>query len=250
MKTTICEICGKEISNCNLAKHIKSHETHPKYQLGLLTRQSVSHDGLNCIYCGRLCKNINSLAQHECRCEKNPNKIVVINSGHSHQAWNKGLTKETDKRVAQGSQTLSKRIQSGEVIPPQLGKPVTNEVKLKISKSCLEKSKNGNWHKSLAKNMHYNYNGIDLDGRWELNYAKWLDTHNIKWERPSIRFTYKFKGKIHYYTPDFYLVEADEYVEVKGYKTAKDEAKWRDFPKEQKLKILFEKDLKELGVIS
>ena len=121
-----------------------------------------------------MCKNRNSLAQHECRCEKNPNKIVVVvtSSGRSHTAWNKGLTKETDERVARGGQKLSKRIQSGEVIPSQLGKPITDEVKLKISKSCLEKSKNGNWHKSLAKDMHYNYNGIDLDGSWELNYAK------------------------------------------------------------------------------
>ncbi len=248
MKKIICEICHRLISKSNLSKHLRGHEKHPEWYLH--KTQSVQHDGLNCVYCDKLCKNKNSLAQHECRCNKNPNKIVVINTGHSHTAWNKGLTKETDERVARGGQKLSKRIQSGEVIPSQLGKPITNEVKLKISKSCLEKSKNGNWHKSLAKNMHYNYNGIDLDGSWELNYAKWLDANNIKWERPSIRFTYKFKDKVHYYTPDFYLIETNEYVEVKGYKTAKDEVKWRDFPKEQKLKILFEKDLKELGVIS
>jgi hypothetical protein len=39
-----------------------------------------------------LCKNKNSLAQHECRCDKNPNKIAT-------KAWNKGATKETDPRV-------------------------------------------------------------------------------------------------------------------------------------------------------
>ena len=47
-------------------------------------------------------------------------------------------------------------------------------------KSCLEKSKQGLWHKSLAKDMHYNYKGIDLDGKWELKYAQWLDLNNIK----------------------------------------------------------------------
>ena len=143
MKTTICTICGKEISNCNLAKHLKSHKTHPEYQRSLLIRQAVDHDGLNCKYCGKECRNKNSLAQHECRCKNNPNKIVVIGHRYSHPAWNKGLTKETDQRVAKGGQTLSKRIQNGEIIPSQLGKPIAKEVKVKISKSCLEKSKNG-----------------------------------------------------------------------------------------------------------
>jgi hypothetical protein len=49
-------------------------------------------------------------------------------------------------------------------------------------------------------------------------------------------------------TPDFYLIESDTYVEVKGYKTEKDEAKWNQFPKHRKLKILMKEDLISLGV--
>ena len=97
--------------------------------------------------------------------------------------------------------------------------------------------------------MHYKYNDIDLDGSWEYKYAIWLDKNNIKWIRPTIRFEYHLDNKIHYYTPDFYLLETDEYIEVKGYKTAKDDAKWAEFPADKKLKILFKKDLKELGII-
>lgn len=92
MKTTKCEICGKEIRNCNLERHWVSHQNNPDYHNKLQTRQSVDHDDLCCKYCGKLCKNKNSLAQHECRCSKNPNKIDT-------EAWNKGATKETDTRV-------------------------------------------------------------------------------------------------------------------------------------------------------
>ena len=92
MKTTICPICGKEISNCNYERHLISHKNNPKYHNKLQTRQSIDHDDLYCKYCGKLCKNKNSLAQHECRCDKNPNKIAT-------KAWNKGATKETDSRV-------------------------------------------------------------------------------------------------------------------------------------------------------
>lgn len=251
MKKTVCSICGREISNCNIEKHLKSHVKNPSYQEALLTRQSTTHGGLNCKYCQKLCKNRNSLAQHECRCYANPNRYTVVTYSNTKPriAWNKGLTKYTDSRVAQYGNTLKSRMQSGEVIPSQLGKPISTETKQKISSTCLARSKEGTWHKSLAKNLHYKYNGVDLDGSWEYQYAMWLDKNKIAWERPTIRFKYQFENAEHYYTPDFYLPATAEYVEVKGFKTAKDVAKWQQFPKGQKLVLLFEQDLKNLGII-
>jgi hypothetical protein len=55
-------------------------------------------------------------------------------------------------------------------------------------------------------------------------------------------------GKSHRYFPDFYLPETEEYIEIKGYKTERDEAKWKYFPKDKKLTILFGTELKELGI--
>jgi hypothetical protein len=52
-----------------------------------------------CKYCGKICKNNNSLAQHEIRCPKNNNRIPC-------PSWNKGKTKETDVRVRQQSEAL------------------------------------------------------------------------------------------------------------------------------------------------
>lgn len=97
--------------------------------------------------------------------------------------------------------------------------------------------------------MHYNYKGIDLDGTWELEYAKYLDSNNIEWKRPKERFEYIFENKIRHYTPDFYIVQGDTYIEIKGYKTKKDDAKWKQFPKDKRLKVLFKEDLIKIGII-
>lgn len=253
MKKTVCQYCGKEISNNNIKKHLLSHESNPEYHK---PSQHVTHEGLNCIYCNKLFKNKNSLAQHECRCKLNPNKIRVVsnfidyNSLHK-ESWNKGLTKETDERVRKNAEAIHNSYVSGK---SKALKGIKNpscrpEIKEKISRTIMEKSKQGLWHTSLAKNMHINYNGIDLHGKWELGYAKYLDLNNIKWERCKRRFSYIFEGKERYYTPDFYLPESETYVEVKGYSRAKDYAKWNQFPKELNLLVIRRKELIELGVI-
>ena len=81
-----------------------------------------------------------------------------------------------------------------------------------------------------------------------MQYAKWLDENEVKWRRPKEKFLYKFEGKEKYYTPDFYLIDSNEYIEIKGYETEKDRCKWRDFP--LKLKIIKGKELYSLGIIN
>ena len=97
--------------------------------------------------------------------------------------------------------------------------------------------------------MHHNYNGVDLHGSWELKYAKHLDSNNILWERCNTVFKYVFEGKERQYKPDFFLPDTNEYVEIKGYVTPKDQAKWEQFPKDITLKVLMKQDLKKLNII-
>ena len=251
VKKIVCNICGQNVSASNYSKHIRRHQNHPEtfketYQL--------DHDDLYCKFCGKECKNKNSLTQHELRCSKNPNRKVFINPNFNNQgrvAWNKGLTKETDERVRKNAESRVVSYQVGKSIRRTGDLNVSRriEVKQKISQTCLTKSRNGEWHKSLAKNMHYSYNGVDLDGKWELYYAIYLDEHDIDWKRCSERFPYQFENTIHYYTPDFYLVDSDTFVEIKGYETEKDRAKWEQFPEDKNLLILKEKELRELGVL-
>ena len=74
----------------------------------------------------------------------------------------------------------------------------------------------------------------------------YLDENNIKWKKPIETFEYNWNGKLHKYLPDFYLIDTDEYVEIKGIETKRDIAKWSQFPK--KLKVLKRKDLRLLGL--
>jgi hypothetical protein len=120
---------------------------------------------------------------------------------------------------------------------------------ISVSKTVQLKVRNGTWHTSLAKSMHIEYNGVDLHGSWELAFAKYLDINHIKWVRNKKAFDYVFEGKNRKYTPDFYLIDTDEYIEIKGYKTAKDIAKWNQFPKHSKLKVLMQRDLEKLCII-
>lgn len=249
IKTKIkCQLCGQEISASNYSKHIKRHQNHPetfnepKYRL--------NHDGLVCQFCGKECKNRNSLCNHERLCKENPDKQQsnLINSSGS--GWNKGLTKETDERVLKGALTYKKHLKEGKIctLKGNMNPSCRPEVREKISRTCLQKSKEGTWHTSLAKKHHYNYNGIDLHGKWEYEFVKYLDSNNIKWERCKERFPYLFENKTHYYTPDFYLLDYGFYIEIKGFRTQKDIEKWNQFPEDKILKVVYGKDLLKLGL--
>jgi len=87
-----------------------------------------------------------------------------------------------------------------------------------------------------------------LDGTWELKVAIYLDNNNFNWVRNVTRFPYiDYNSKERTYCPDFYLPDADTYIEVKGYKTKLDECKWSQFVK--KLVIWDKSALIERGIL-
>lgn len=243
-----CEACGELISKSNFTKHQRRHLLHP--ESFEIPKYRVQHDGLKCIYCFKECKNDNSLRNHERLCKNNPDRQISPfskeSNNYNHVAWSKGLTKATDARLAQKAERARLKYKISPA--PNKGRPLSEEHKKKISETILEKSRNGEWHVSLAKKMHISYKGVDLHGTWEQAYAMYLDDNNINWIRCKKRFTYYFEDKLHYYTPDFYLPESDTYIEIKGYATDKDRAKWEQFPKSENLNVLFGPDLLALGI--
>lgn len=167
-------------------------------------------------------------------------------------SWNKGKTKETDERVKRNGENVSKSYKNGNFINWQTGKTKENnesilEQSKKISKTVNEKIKSGTWHLSFSKRRIHEYKGIKFNGTWELKYAKYLDENSINWRRPTESFLYIFEGKSRRYTPDFYLIDDDLYIEIKGYETPKDRAKWEQFP--LKLEVLKGNELKKMGLI-
>lgn len=130
----LCELCGREISKSNYTKHIRRHKDHPETFNDSVW--ALTHDGLICQYCGKECKNKNSLCNHERLCSKNPSRQEVIHENFNNTgrvAWNKGLTKETSDSLKRASETIQRRYYNKEIIPFWSGKTHTEETKEKIS---------------------------------------------------------------------------------------------------------------------
>ncbi len=79
-----CPFCNKTFDNpYKLGGHEIRCKLNPKYkQIQDNWKESYKiHNDYNkeqilyCKYCGKECKNLNSVKQHECRCKLNPNKI-------------------------------------------------------------------------------------------------------------------------------------------------------------------------------
>lgn len=80
--------------------------------------------------------------------------------------------------------------------------------------------------------------------RWEANFARILNLLKIKWKFQPRTFDLKFQK----YTPDFYLPDHNNYVEIKNflsdYSLKRDEGFRRSYPKEKLTLILKEDYLK------
>ena len=71
---TFCEKCNKWVSNSNWKKHELAHQKHPE-------RFEVEYHRHNsdftCMFCGKQCKNSNSVLNHQNYCKQNPNRILT-----------------------------------------------------------------------------------------------------------------------------------------------------------------------------
>jgi hypothetical protein len=208
---------------------------------------------IECSYCGKK-YNKYGIKNHIWRNHEDGQNFSP-NIGYkngTNKIWNKGLTKETDERVAKGVNTYAKRVKDGSIVSWSSGLTKETDERIKKIAQCNsmainEKIKNNTWHLSFSRSRTHLYKGIKLHGLWEVAYAKYLDANNIEWARPIEKFEYEFENKKRYYTPDFYLIRENLYIEIKGYPTDKDRAKWKWFP--LNLKIIFGKELKEMKII-
>lgn len=60
------------------------------------------------------------------------------------------------------------------------------------------------------------YDNNNFDSGWELQYYIYLKDHNIKFKYHPGNISYIKNGETKYYHPDFYLIENNQYVEIKG----------------------------------
>lgn len=209
-------------------------------------------DNFICKYCGKICKNKNSLAQHEIRCKQNPNKLNI-----------KSNLIEYNKSIKRGDITASNQYIKAKKLglpKPQItietrrkigngwrGKHLPTRMKEKISTS-MQITVRENPESYSSSNINgrvkkVEYNGILLDSQWEADFAKYLDLNNIKWTRPKKGIEYIYNNMCKLYYPDFYLPDFDIYIEVKGYIRDKDIYKWKAL---SNLIIIKHKEIKDI----
>lgn len=170
------------------------------------------------------------------RSEEHSNKISQSKKGKP--TWNKGLTKEVDKRLEQQGKTYAERVKNGKIIPSFAGKHHSKEVKQKISANG--KGKIGGYRKGSGRGKKGWYKGYWCDSTWELAFVIYNLDHNIKFERNSEAFEYQYQDTEYRYYPDF-IMEDGTYIEIKGYETEQTLEKYKAINKP--LKVLKEKDL-------
>ena len=211
-----------------------------------------------CKYCKRKLLNAGALTVHEHCCKLNPDKSHYCHSpnsgrkkGKKYYVWNKGLTKETDERIMKSWLKVNYMYKNGLIKPSFKGKVHSKETKQHMSELMKNRYKNG-WDSICGRAKKYKYTMkdgsiINVDGSWEYHVAEYLDKNNINWKRNTERFEYiHLNGNKATYKPDFYLIDTDEYLEIKGYETDLDRCKWKQFP--NKLLIWKKQDLIDRGI--
>lgn len=116
-----------------------------------------------------------------------------------------------------------------------------NRLKQSISmKKAVENHPDSYTSSNRGRTKQIIFNGIKFQGKWELEFYNYCIEQGIEIQRSNEWFEYEWKGTRKYF-PDFYLPGKDLYIEVKGYETDRDRAKWSVFPK--KLKVVRKEDI-------
>ena len=152
-----CKYCGKEFEKQQqYASHIGKCKLNPNREESLkhltYARSCIEGRGNNtkkiykCKYCGKECIGKNSLIQHEIRCKKNPEKIIVksnfikynedCKNGDRHHPHYK-QTKETCESLRKMSETKQRQKECGNYIGSFKGRKHTLESKKKMRISAI-----------------------------------------------------------------------------------------------------------------
>jgi hypothetical protein len=113
---------------------------------------------------------------------------------------------------------------------------VSPETSAKLSKSL--KGKTGGWRNFGGNGKKGKINGILYQSSWEKVWIEYHLKHKIPFRRCTEYFKYTFDGKERKYYPDFFLLETNTYIEVKGFWSDATAAKIAAIPKNFTVKVL------------
>ena len=215
---------------------------------------------LYCKYCGKECKNENSLRQHEIRCKQNPNRIELDLSKWKCPKEKRGIC------GTKGKVALTNGIKNMYLIPNEADEFLKNnlnwykgftiinhgtnlgiastpekevERKRKISETMKKNPLAGGKRIGSGRGNQGWFKGIYCDSSWELAFLVYYLDHNKNIKRCEDRREYIFNNEKHTYIPDF--ITDDGIIEIKGYKTQQWKSKLEQNPD---IKVLYEDDIK------
>lgn len=110
-------------------------------------------------------------------------------------------------------------------------------------KKAVERNPDSYTSSNRGRTKQILFDGIKFQGKWELKFYIFCKTNNIYIVRSNEWFEYEWNGTRKYF-PDFYLPDLQMYVEVKGYETERDKAKWQSFP--NKLLVVRKEDIAKI----
>ena len=171
--------------------------------------------------------------------------------------WNKKLTmKQIAKKISCNWGTIGYKLKKYNI---KIRNKSECHKGLKRSEEAKQKMSGKN-SPAYGKIAHHGkgayYKGVWMRSSYEIAYAKYLDKNNIKWqyEPKYFEIIYLYKGikKEGTYTPDFYLPETNEYIEIKGWWRDDAEYKFNTFKSKYSninIKVLNKEKLQFLEVI-
>ena len=208
-----------------------------------------------CKFCKSERISSNSLKQHEIRCSNNPDKLNLkrefrsgVKAGWTlerKEKWKKRLKEDNINGKGWFSEKCKRESKEREQIP--WSKERRESHSLKMQKVVLENPESYNRNSGRAKVFYVknlNQEILKVRGSWEKIFVEWCNINNILCLVKNTSFEYFYENKKHNYFPDFYLPVTNEWIEIKGYETEKDRAKWLAFP--NTLKIFKQKEIKKM----
>jgi len=139
-----------------------------------------------------------------------------------HTAWNKGLTKETDERVADFSKIIKTGYNTGRIGARKGKTKETDASSKRQSDTMKQKILSGEFTPNTQnwkyKNEFVPELGHYVRSKWELNICKLLKSIGCIYEYETKRFELKLiDGETTIYIPDLYIPEENLIIEIKGY---------------------------------
>ena len=201
---------------------------------------------ITCIHCSKEITS-NNIERHQIKCSLP--KVVSVPKFNPRNTGKKGRNqfskaRDEGRSIPAFSDATIAKILATKERNGTFGHTEESKRKLSASmKRAVENNPNSYTSSNRGRTKQIIVDGIKFQGQWEVDFYLWAKGAGLNPQRATEGFSYHWNGERTYF-PDFYIESTDCYVEVKGFETDKDRAKWNQFPKE--LRVVREQSIKDI----